>query len=105
MTRQERIALCDLSLKVLGSKYAWQKMLRKGEMVSVDKMSNNGQLLKVKTTKHFTVDDVLKIIQDKIEEKNKKEGSNGTKESVSNTENRESQEATGQEGQSSQEVI
>lgn len=71
MTRQERLALCDLSLQVYGRKYAWQKMLNKGELVEEKAVSNNGNPLTIKRLKHLTLEDVLarmeKIINDKKE--------------------------------------
>ncbi len=70
MTRQERLAICDLSLQVYGKKYAWQKMLKRGEFVEETVLSNNGNELKVKRQKHLTMTDVLARMQKVIEDKN-----------------------------------
>lgn len=71
MTRQERMELCELSLQVYGRRYAWQKMLRKGELVEEKAVSNNGNPLTIKRLKHLTLEDVLarmeKVIADKQE--------------------------------------
>jgi len=70
MTREERNAICELSLQVYGKKYAWQKMLKKGELVEQTLMSSNGTALKVKVQKHLTIDDVLASMEKIIEDKN-----------------------------------
>lgn len=59
LTRAEREAMHELSIKAYGKRMAWQKMLRKGELREAADMTKNGDPIKVKKLHHFTLKEIF----------------------------------------------
>lgn len=66
LTRQEREAMNDLSLKVFGRKSYWQKLLKNGEFRPQKTLTKNGQPIEVLRWHPLTVDDVLAKMEEQI---------------------------------------
>jgi hypothetical protein len=68
LTRAEREAMHELSIKAYGKRLAWQKKLAKGELREAVDMTKNGDPIKVKKLHHFTLKEIYenmhKIIAD-----------------------------------------
>lgn len=70
LTRAEREEMKALSKQAYGKLYAFQKLLKKGELKEADAKTNNGDPIKVKVVEYFTIqqikDKMTKIVADNV---------------------------------------
>jgi hypothetical protein len=64
LNRKDREELCQLSLQLYGRKYAWQKMMKKGEWIEETQLNKNGNPTKVKRWQPLTLEQVLEKMLD-----------------------------------------
>lgn len=64
MKKDERLVLCDLSMKVYGSKYKWKKMMEKGEIAMQEEIMEDGTKRKYKGYSRYTVEEIKTIMEE-----------------------------------------
>jgi hypothetical protein len=66
ITRKQREELNELSLKLYGRKYAWQKMMKQGEWRDGVYFTKNSQPMKVKKHTNLSLEDVIARMNDQV---------------------------------------
>lgn len=62
MKRDERLELCELSRKVYGKPYAWQKMVNRGEVAKLKRTLEDGTEQEYKGISYSTLEEVKTIM-------------------------------------------
>jgi len=68
MTKNERLELCELSLKVYGKPYQWQKMVNKGEIAPQVEKMEDGTDRKYVGISYYSIEEIKKIMQELLAE-------------------------------------
>lgn len=68
MTKDERLALNQLSTKVYGKPSVWQKMITKGELGTLTRTLDDGTEQSYKGIVYSTIEEITKIMQELLEE-------------------------------------
>lgn len=68
MTKNERLALNELSTKVYGKPSTWMKMVTKGELGTLTRTLDDGTEEQYKGIVYSTIEEITKIMQELLEE-------------------------------------
>lgn len=81
MTRKERLELNELSKKSLGGPSKWTKLLNRGTVTVLTRTLEDGTEQKYKGTKWFTLEEVVKTMNEMLEKKEQEEAAKLAKQS------------------------